>query len=61
MSTKITTCSECKSTNIKELNHNARKTASAPLCKIDCVCNDCGFKFTVSSWTDYGKRKGILY
>jgi transposase-like protein len=61
MSTKITTCDKCKSKNIKEINSENRKTVKSPLCKIDCVCNDCGFTFTISSWTELGKRKGIRY
>ena len=61
MSTKITTCDKCKSTNIKELNSENRETVNKPLCKIDCVCNDCGFTFTINSWTKSGKRRGIRY
>ena len=61
MSTKITTCVKCKSKNIKELNPENRETVNKPLCKIDCICNYCGFAFTINSWTKYGKRRGILY
>ena len=61
MSTKITTCDKCNSRNIKELNPENRETVKAPLCKIDCECNDCSAKFTISSWTKFGKRKGIRY
>lgn len=61
MSTKITTCDKCKSTNIKELNPENRETVNKPLCKIDCICNDCRFTFTISTWTKYGRSKSILY
>ena len=61
MSTKITTCDKCKSTNIKELNPEMRDTSSSPLCKVECKCNDCGFTFSISTWTKSGKRRGILY
>lgn len=61
MSVKITMCDKCKSTNIKELNPENRKTVNKPLCKIDCACNDCGSTFTISSWTKFGKNRGIRY
>lgn len=61
MSTKITTCSNCNSRNIKELNPDVRDTVKFPICKIKCICNDCETEFVISSWTQFGKRKGILY
>ena len=61
MSTKITTCDKCKSRNIKEENPGSRDTSKTPLCKITCQCNDCGHRFTISSWTKAGMRKGIKY
>lgn len=61
MSTVITMCDKCKSTNIKEINPENRDTVDEYLCKIDCKCNDCGFTFTISSWTEYGQRRGVLY
>lgn len=61
MSTKRVKCDKCDSTNIKKLNPQQRDIINNPICKINCECNDCGFKFTINSWTKYGKRKGILY
>jgi hypothetical protein len=26
----------------------------------DMMCNDCGFTFTISSWTKHGKHRGYL-
>lgn len=61
MSTKITTCNKCKSTNITELNPKIRDISLNPICKVKCKCNDCGFTFSIPTWTKHGKRKGILY
>jgi transposase-like protein len=61
MSVKITNCNKCESTNIKEVNPENRKTSTLPMCKINCICNDCTNEFVISSWTEAGKRKGILY
>lgn len=61
MSTKITMCDKCKSTDIKELNPKNREIVIAPLCKINCVCNVCGSTFTINSSTKFGKSKGIKY
>lgn len=61
MSTKITMCDRCRSINIKELNPKNRDIVNGFTCRIECICNDCGFKFMISSWTVYGKRRGILY
>ena len=61
MSIRVTKCDKCKSTNIKELNPENRETINKPICEIDSVCIDCGFRFRIISWTNYGKRRGILY
>lgn len=61
MSTKINMCDKCLSTNIKEMNSENRETTNKPLCNIDCICNICGYKFTISSWTAFGRRSGIRY
>ncbi len=61
MSIKITDCDKCGSTNIKELNPEQRELVNKPLCKINCECDDCDFKFTINSQTKHGKHRGILY
>ena len=61
MSIKITICDNCKSTNIKEINPESIEFIKKPLCKINCICNECGFRFTISSWTKFGRRIGIMY
>jgi RNase P subunit RPR2 len=61
MSTKITTCSGCKSLNIIELNPEIRETSSKIICNVNCKCNDCGLIFDIPTWTKYGRAKGILY
>lgn len=61
MSTRITKCGQCESTSIKELNPEMREIINKPHCEINCVCKDCGFRFIISDWTWYGKRKSILY
>jgi RNase P subunit RPR2 len=61
MSIKITTCPECNSDNIYELNPENRDISSQPLCKITCKCLQCNEIFIIPSWTKNGKRRGILY
>lgn len=61
MSTVITTCPECKSMDIKEINPEQRDVVSTPLCKITGECNECKTIFEFNSWTKAGKRRGILY
>jgi hypothetical protein len=61
MASKIIKCSKSESTKITQLNPEIKETIKTPLCRIDCMCDNCGFTFTISSWTNYGKNKGILY
>lgn len=61
MSTKITKCDKCNSKDIDEVNPKVRETSKDILCNIICVCNDCKYEFVIKSWTNYGKRRGVLY
>jgi RNase P subunit RPR2 len=61
MATKRTSCTKCNSYNIKELNPNTRKLSTSELCTIACECNECGNKFTIKSWTEAGRKRGIKY
>lgn len=61
MSTKITTCPTCQSSNIQELNPIQRQVVNLPLCRINCQCQDCRHEFTIQSWTTAGRRRGVKY
>ena len=61
MSTAITTCEKCGSDKIKEITPENRKLCKKPLCKIECLCKDCGHLFVINSWTEFGKHCGIMY
>ena len=61
MSTKITKCDKCESTDITELNPENRMLVRFPLCEIKCRCNKCSYEFIIKSWTHSGKKRGILY
>jgi transposase-like protein len=61
MSTKITMCPKCKSTNIVDVNPKSRETSKTYLVAIKARCSDCGEIFTYQSATEAGKRKGIKY
>jgi transposase-like protein len=61
MSTVVTQCPKCTSSNIKELNPEVRQTTNSALCTVKCKCENCGKKCKIKSWTSRGRRMGILY
>jgi RNase P subunit RPR2 len=61
MATKLTSCPNCGSYFILELNPEIRETSHQPLVGLNCECNECSNKFTVKTWTHSGRRKGIKY
>lgn len=61
MSTVITKCKKCNSTNIKELNSEITNTSKEIQCDVNCVCNDCSHEFTIKKATQHARKRGILF
>jgi len=59
--TVITTCEQCSSKNITELNPEKREQSTDIICEINCKCNDCKHLFIIDSWTNNGQNLGVLY
>ena len=61
MATKITTCPECDSIDIKDINPELKESAKAILITILAECINCGWQFSYKSATNFGHKRGILY
>jgi transposase-like protein len=61
MATKLTSCPICKSYSINELNPERRAESTQITTRVKCECNECSEKFEITTWTVFGKRKGVWY
>lgn len=59
--TIITTCPNCNSRDITDLNGDLRKTSGGAQVTINAQCDDCNHEFEYIDATDSGRRSGILY
>lgn len=56
-----TTCPNCGSRNIEDLNGELKETVKEITVQIKAECQDCGHEFEYCSDTDYGHEIGVDY